>query len=103
MATITGDLTTMHGVLTGELSVLHQTLVGTLSAHNVDLTGTLDILPSAQPEAYEGEHVVVPKMYEQTLETKNKFVREDITVLQIPYFETSNEAGGTTVYIAMEV
>ena len=49
-------------------------------------------------DLYEGAYVVTPLSTEQTLETTGKTMQEDVTVLPIPYFETSNETG-TTVYI----
>lgn len=49
-------------------------------------------------DVYEGEYSVTPSSAVQTLETRGKTMREDVTVLAIPYFETSNESG-TTVYI----
>lgn len=52
---------------------------------------------------YEGDYTVTPKAHEQTvLATKRKYMNDDVTVLEVPYFETSNESG-TTVYIAREV
>ena len=53
---------------------------------------------------YKGEHVVIPKADAQTvLETAEKLLLENITVTKIPYYETSNSAGGDTVYIGSEV
>lgn len=50
---------------------------------------------------YDGEYIVTPKAFvEQTLETKNKSMTDDVTVLEIPYSEVSNPEGGTTVNIA---
>lgn len=46
---------------------------------------------------YYGNTTVTPKAVEQTLETANKSVLSDITVLEIPYFETSNEKGTTAI------
>lgn len=55
-------------------------------------------------DIYDGETVVTPKAHSETvLETAEKVVMDDITVLQIPYYETSNLSGGYTVYIAGEV
>lgn len=49
---------------------------------------------------YTGITTVVPKAFDSTvLETANKSVYDDITVLEIPYTETSNLSGGTTVSI----
>ncbi len=50
-------------------------------------------------EVYEGPYIVTPKVIEQTLETNNKFMDYDVTVLEVPYAETSN-IYGTTVIIA---
>lgn len=49
---------------------------------------------------YEGVYEVTPLAdFEVVLETQGLFMDNDVTVNKIPYFETSNEAGGTTVYI----
>ena len=53
-------------------------------------------------EIYDGEYVVTPKAFvEQTLETKEKLMADDVTVLAIPYYETSN-VSGITIYIGGE-
>lgn len=50
-------------------------------------------------DVYTGEYVVTPKAFEeQTLLTEHKLMADNVTVLEIPYYETSNEKG-TTVYI----
>lgn len=56
-------------------------------------------------EAYRGETTVTPRAYDkQVLETTNKVLLSDITVLEVPYFETSAASGGgMTVYIAGSV
>lgn len=52
---------------------------------------------------YTGEYTVIPKANEETvLRTKEKRMLDDVTVTEIPYYETSNTSG-TTVYIAGEV
>lgn len=51
---------------------------------------------------YEGEYAVTPKTTQQSLETKHKTMQNDLTVLEIPYYQTTNEAGGYTVIIADE-
>lgn len=58
---------------------------------------------AGMPDAYEGETTVIPKAREDiVLPTRDTVVREDITVKQVPYYATSNEAGGKTIYIAKE-
>lgn len=54
-------------------------------------------------EPYEGPYDVTPKVEAQTLQTAQKFMREDVSVRAIPYFDVSNPAGGNTIYIANEV
>lgn len=51
-------------------------------------------------DVYDGDYEVTPKTYSQTLETAHKLMQEDVTILEIPYFETSNDSDGLTVYIA---
>ena len=52
---------------------------------------------------YDGPTTVTPEAYEmQILQTEKKSVMENIMVLPIPYFETSNPYGGTTIYIGGE-
>lgn len=48
---------------------------------------------------YEGEYIVIPTVENQTLETENKVLKENVLVTAIPYFEVSNIANGITVYI----
>ena len=51
---------------------------------------------------YMGPYVVDPRKVDQTLETKNKSMTDDVTVNAIYYAETSNLGGGYTAYIGME-
>lgn len=49
---------------------------------------------------YNGPTTVTPEAEElQILQTEEKIVMENIVVLPIPYYETSNPQGGITVYI----
>lgn len=51
-------------------------------------------------DVYDGDYVVKPIPYNsQELETQDKFMYDNVTVLPIPYFETSNLSDGLTVYI----
>lgn len=54
-------------------------------------------------DVYTGEYVATPKTTEQMLETKDKLMKNNVTIKQIPYFDVSNTSGGSTVYIANEV
>lgn len=56
---------------------------------------------SAPP--YAGPYDVTPKIEAQTLETARKYMTDDVNIKAIPFFETSNTAGGQTFYIGTEV
>ena len=46
---------------------------------------------------------MTPKIYGPVvLETKDKSMADDVTVLKIPQFEVSNEAGGNTLIMGDE-
>lgn len=51
---------------------------------------------------YKGEHTVTPSRKAKVLETANKVLSENITIVAIPYSEVSNLGGGKTFYIAKE-
>ena len=53
-------------------------------------------------EVYGGPYDVTPMTSQQTLQTAQKMMTDDVTILEIPYFETSNVTG-TTVYIAERI
>lgn len=48
---------------------------------------------------YPGPYTVTPAVEAQSLATAEKYMDEDVTVLEIPYYETSN-VYGSTVHIA---
>ena len=49
---------------------------------------------------YTGQYNITPlPNVEQILRTDNKILKHDIVIEPIPYYETSNEAGGYTVII----
>lgn len=51
-------------------------------------------------DEYTGQYSVTPlPNVEQILRTENKRLTEDVVVEPIPYYETSNDAGGYTVII----
>jgi len=53
-----------------------------------------DLLPT-----WEGPYSIKPKVNEQNFETKNKKMKEDLTVQEIPLQEVVNPQGGTTLII----
>ena len=62
----------------------------------------VDFGVTAQIQPYTGSYEITPKVAEQKLATKSKYMKDDVTVNGVPYFQTSNEYGDT-VYIASEV
>lgn len=62
-------------------------------------------LVTARPgtDYYEGSYKAVPQVIAQTLETRHKYLIDDITICEIPFFNVSNNSGGSTVYIGKDV
>lgn len=50
-------------------------------------------------ETYKGDYTVIPKVEEQVMETKNKTMTDNVTVLKIPYSEVDNLSDGQTITI----
>lgn len=50
-------------------------------------------------QEYEGDYIITPSGEIQVLETSQKKMQDDVTVLAVPYAETANSAGGITVTI----
>ena len=48
-------------------------------------------------EQYEGDYTVIPKVSEQKMQTKNKMMKDNVTIERIPFHEFSNETGTTVV------
>ena len=58
---------------------------------------TLSVMGGGGAGWYEGPYEVTPRRAEQTLGTAKKVMREDVTVHEIPWWETSNPYGTTYV------
>ncbi len=87
--------------LSGTLST-PANLTGKLSAP-AKLEGKITIPTAIEKETYGGDYEVTPLANSSVvLETSGKLMTDDVTVLQVPYYQTSNEYGDT-VYIASEV
>ena len=54
-------------------------------------------------DPYTGAYAVTPMATAQTLKTAQKRMIQDLTIREIPYYETSNPQKGETVYIGTEV
>lgn len=48
---------------------------------------------------WDGNYIVTPSIFSQSLNTKGKVMRENVTINEIPYSEVSNTSGGNTVHI----
>lgn len=52
---------------------------------------------------YTGDYIVDPDFATQTLETKEKYMLDNVTVNPIEVARVSNPAGGRTIYIGGEI
>lgn len=59
------------------------------------ISGKLSGYPGGGGTPYEGPYEVTPMTVDQTLETANKLMREDVTIYEIPYAEVANQYGIT--------
>lgn len=48
-------------------------------------------------EFYDGSYNLVPKVVSQSIKTKDKVMKDNVTVAEIPFHEVSNETGTTVV------
>lgn len=88
---------TLYATLGGS-NVIEATLDG---PNNIEATVTIPRVIVDPYEEYEGPYNVVPRFREQTLETKNKTMIDDVTVETIPVYRTINPSGGNTVSIGI--
>lgn len=54
-------------------------------------------------QVYDGSYEVTPTVKGLTMETKDKYMLNDVDIQPIPFFKVGNNSGGKTVYIANEV
>lgn len=54
-------------------------------------------------QVYDGSYDITPTVDGLTVETKDKYMLEDVDVNPIPFFSVGNTSGGNTVYIGSEV
>ena len=81
----------------GSLSTTGQ-ITGSLSSVS-NIVGELTIPQRIDADVYDGEYDVYPDFIGTTLETKNKTLKDDISVKPIQVESVSNLEGGRTVYI----
>lgn len=63
--------------------------------------GADEYIPVVTSDAppYGGPYEVTPATYEQTLDTDGTFMRDDVTIHEVPYYKTTNDSGGYTFSI----
>lgn len=89
----------------GSIGSVNVSLHGSISGH-ATLSGTISEAATKPPEylPYTGQYEVVPSVNgERVLETKNKYMTDNLVVREVPYSEVSNTAEGITVFIGKEV
>lgn len=114
---IKGSLTPAEMSLIGVFSVSDNILTGTLTSavpevltgqlvsienNNNFLSGNITMPSEVSVPSYQGEYVITPKPFNnEVLQTNGFKMENDLTVLKIPYYQTSNETG-YTIYIGGE-
>lgn len=89
------------GVLLGTLKT-RESLSGQFTTTG-KLVGEVVIPTSVHTELYEGNYVITPKVSDDVvLLTKEKVLKDNLTVQKIPQYEVSNDAGGKTFIIGDE-
>lgn len=72
--------------------------INSTKAQNVSFNNTV-IVNGLGADPYLGAYEVIPSTEDQVLRTKNKGMRDDVTVRSVPFHEMNNEQGGSTVII----
>lgn len=92
----------VSATLKGALAISGR-IAGALTRLCPQIDGVLTVPAVVGVENYTGDYVVTPLAHDETvLETNGKRMLDDVTVLKVPYYVTSNTYG-KTVYIASEV
>lgn len=65
--------------------------------------GEIQTITEYLGEKYEGDYVVTPRVTEQTMETKDKVLTDNVVIKSIPFYNVSNASGGNTVYIGDKI
>ena len=81
--------------ISGELST-PGSIDGTASATS-SVDGVVSIPEIAEHEKYDGSYTITPSFEAQVLATRNKTMRNDLTVSSIQTYETSNPYGTTFI------
>lgn len=80
------------------------TILGDISTRCI--IGEVEVAPisiiQTDAEQYDGNYEVTPTSQQQTLQTKDRLMNDDIEIKPIPYYDVSNEFG-RTIYIGGNV
>lgn len=71
----------------------------TKSVFQVEFDTALEIKESTEADVYIGEYILTPETTDQVLLTKEKLLKENVTVKAVPKQIVDNPAGGQTVTI----
>lgn len=71
----------------------------TKSIFQVDFDTALEIKENTEADVYIGEYTLTPATKDQVLLTKEKLLKENVTVKAVPKQIVDNPAGGQTVTI----
>lgn len=77
-------------------STLDVNFIQTECTFNIDFG---EIVFIKTDDVYEGDYNVIPRVYQQILETKDKVMLDDVTVEVIPLSKVLNPSNGYTVTI----
>lgn len=103
---VTATAEVENRIVTAEASAEELIVTAEASIENMTVEAEAEVVTRIRTgdyPTYAGPHEVTPKAAEaQVLETARKVVLQDITVHEIPYWETSNQSG-MTAFIASEV
>ena len=104
IAELSAEIYAEPSKITVDISISNGTLecsISQSSTLNIDYNNIEYVL--TDKVKYNGDYIVVPKPNEeQVLETKDKFLDDNVTVREIPFFKVSNN-NGSTIYIGKEI
>ena len=66
--------------------------------YDLEINEIVEVI-NLEGDIYEGEYFYTPKFIQQIIETRNKTLKDNITVDAIEVSRVSNTSGGKTVYI----
>lgn len=94
---ITGNVELGRSYVTGDVEIGHSYyLLGNVYYKKpIEITGNVVIGSDKTFDIYTGEYEVIPKVYEQVLETDQMLMVDDVTVKEITFTKVSNEKGLT--------